>query len=187
MSSRVSLAGSLPRDLPWLIGIIGVLLSVAAALLTLRLTQRRRSAEELAGRLEVTASENRRLYAEQRTIAQTLQHAMLPEVLPQIPGMLASARYEAGEQGVDIGGDWYDVIDLDDGRLLLVVGDVSGRGLRAASTMAALRYAIRAYAAESDARPDPDQAVAPVRASRRPASSPPFCAPSSTSPRGRSP
>ncbi|HEX4008550.1 MAG TPA: PP2C family protein-serine/threonine phosphatase [Solirubrobacteraceae bacterium] len=150
MSSRVSLAGSLPHDLPWLIGIIGVLLSVAAALLTWRLTERRRSAEELAGRLEVTASENRRLYGEQRSIAQTLQHAMLPDVLPEIPGMLASARYEAGEQGVDIGGDWYDVIDLDGRRLLLVVGDVSGRGLKAASTMASLRYAIRAYAAESD-------------------------------------
>ena len=54
-------------------------------------------------------------------------------------------------EGVDIGGDWYDVIDLEDGRLLLVVGDVSGRGLRAATTMAALRYAIHAYAAQHDA------------------------------------
>src|SRR6185312_10544808 len=47
-------------------------------------------------------------------------------------------------------GDWYDVIELEDGRLLLVVGDVSGHGLRAATTMAELRYAIRAYAAQSD-------------------------------------
>jgi serine phosphatase RsbU (regulator of sigma subunit) len=150
MSSRVPLAGSLPKNLPWIIAVLGALLAIAAAALTLRLTQRRRGALDLARRLEVTANENERLYAEQRGIAQTLQHALLPETLPQISGIQASARYEAGEQGIDIGGDWYDVIDLDGRRLLLVVGDVSGRGLRAATTMAALRYAIRAYAAQCD-------------------------------------
>jgi serine phosphatase RsbU (regulator of sigma subunit) len=150
MSSHAPLAGSLPKNLPWIIAVLGTVLSIAAAFVTLRLTQRRRGAEDLAARLEVTANENERLYAEQRGIAQTLQHALLPDRLPQIPGIQASARYEAGEEGVDIGGDWYDVIDLDGGRLLLVVGDVSGRGLRAATTMAALRYAIRAYAAQSD-------------------------------------
>jgi serine phosphatase RsbU (regulator of sigma subunit) len=63
---------------------------------------------------------------------------------------VASARYEPGEKGVEIGGDWYDVIPLDDQRLLMVVGDVTGRGLRAAATMASLRYAIHAYAAHND-------------------------------------
>ncbi|MGZ4243711.1 MAG: PP2C family protein-serine/threonine phosphatase [Solirubrobacteraceae bacterium] len=150
MSSRAPLTGSLPRDLPWIIAVLGVLLSLAAATLTLRLTQRRRAAEGLAQRLEVTASENERLYDEQRDIAQTLQHALLPDILPRISGIETSARYEAGEQGVEVGGDWYDVIALDASRLLLVVGDVSGRGLRAATTMASLRYAIRAYAAQSD-------------------------------------
>ena len=150
MSSRVPLAGSLPQRLPWLIAVVGVLLSIAAALMTMRLIQRRSSAEQLAERLEVSASENRRLYAEQRGIAQTLQHALLPDKMPQSPGIVASARYEAGEHGVDIGGDWYDVIELQDRRLLLVVGDVSGHGLGAATTMASLRYAIRAYAAENE-------------------------------------
>jgi serine phosphatase RsbU (regulator of sigma subunit) len=150
MSSRGGLAGSLPRNLPWIIAVIGGLLAIAAAFMTLRLTQRRRGAEDLAGRLEVTANENERLYAEQRGIAQTLQHALLPDTLPQLPGIQTSARYEAGEEGVEIGGDWYDVIDLDGHRLLLVIGDVSGRGLPAATTMAELRYAIRAYAAQSD-------------------------------------
>ncbi|MGH2891906.1 MAG: PP2C family protein-serine/threonine phosphatase [Solirubrobacteraceae bacterium] len=150
MSSRVPLAGSLPKDLPWIIAVLGALLAIAAAAITLRLTHSRRCAEDLAGRLEITANENERLYAEQRGISQTLQHALLPDTLPQIPGIQASARYEAGEQGIEIGGDWYDVIDLDGRRLLLVVGDVSGRGLRAATTMAALRYAIRAYAAQND-------------------------------------
>jgi serine phosphatase RsbU (regulator of sigma subunit) len=150
MSSRVPLAGSLPQKLPWIIAGLGTLLSIAAALMTLRLTQRRRDAEQLAGELDVSARENRRLYAEQRGIAQTLQHALLPANLPQLPGMEASARYEAGERGVDIGGDWYDVIELADSRLLMVVGDVSGRGLPAATTMASLRFAIRAYAAQND-------------------------------------
>lgn len=150
MSSRVPLAGALPRQLPWMIALIGGLLSIAAAALTMRLTQRRRDAEQLASELEFSARENRRLYAEQRGIAQTLQHALLPEKLPQIPGLQASALYEAGERGVDVGGDWYDVIELRSGCLLLVVGDVSGRGLKAATTMASLRYAIRAYAAQGD-------------------------------------
>ena len=61
-----------------------------------------------------------------------------------------SARYKAGEKGVEIGGDWYDVITLGDDRVMMIVGDVSGRGLRAATTMAALRHAIHAYAAEND-------------------------------------
>ena len=55
-----------------------------------------------------------------------------------------------GVDGVDIGGDWYDVIDVGGGQVILVVGDVSGRGLRAATEMASLRYAIRAYAAQGD-------------------------------------
>jgi serine phosphatase RsbU (regulator of sigma subunit) len=147
---RSSLAGSLPRDLPWLIGVVGVLLTVGATVLTLRLIQRRRRTEQLADRLEQVATENSRLYAEQRGIAQTLQHALLPADLPQLRGLQASARYEAGVEGVDIGGDWYDAMAVDDKRLLLVVGDVSGRGLDAATTMAALRYAIHAYAAQGD-------------------------------------
>lgn len=146
MSSRVSLPGTLPRDLPWIIAILGVLLSVAAALMTWRLTQRRQAAERLAG-------ENRRLADQQRTIAQTLQHALLPDTLPSSPGLEASGRFAAGEAGLDVGGDWYDVIELGDRRVLLVVGDVSGRGLHAATTMASLRFAIRAYAAQGDDPP----------------------------------
>ncbi len=150
VSARQPLVGSFPERLPWLIGIVGVLLSIGAALLTLRLIQRRNHAEQLATSLEQIADENRRLYSEQRTIAQTLQHALLPEALPKIHGVETGARYEAGVEGVDIGGDWYDLIALDDHRLLLVVGDVSGRGVRAAATMASLRYAIHAYAAQND-------------------------------------
>ena len=59
-------------------------------------------------------------------------------------------RYVAGMKSMDIGGDWYDVIRRDDDHFLFVVGDVSGRGVRAATIMASLHYSIRAYAAEGD-------------------------------------
>jgi serine phosphatase RsbU (regulator of sigma subunit) len=150
VTPRRPLAGSFAQRLPWIIAIVGVLLSLGAAALTARLIARRNQAQELAVSLEQIADENRRLYAEQRTIARTLQHALLPEALPQIQGVETSARYEAGVEGVEIGGDWYDLIALDDHRLLLVVGDVSGRGVRAAATMASLRFAIHAYAAQDD-------------------------------------
>jgi serine phosphatase RsbU (regulator of sigma subunit) len=115
------------------------------------LSRRREQAEVLAEQLEHIAAENARLYADQRSVAQTLQHSLLPEVLPTIPNLDLGVRYVAGVEGVDIGGDWYDVIQTNDGRLLFVVGDVSGRGLRAATIMASLRYAIRAYATQGDA------------------------------------
>jgi Stage II sporulation protein E (SpoIIE) len=150
VAARGSLAGSLPKQLPWIIAIAGVLLTLGATALTVRLIKRRRATERLADQLEETAAENERLYAEQRGIAETLQHALLPASLPQFAGLQISARYEAGAEGVEVGGDWYDVIELGAGRLLLVVGDVSGKGLPAATAMAALRFAIHAYAAEGD-------------------------------------
>jgi serine phosphatase RsbU (regulator of sigma subunit) len=148
MAPRTPLAGSLPRDLPWIVGIGGFVLALIGALTTLRLIERRRHAERLAGSLHAVAAENRRLFSEQRTIAQTLQRALLPEALPSLEGLEISAHLQPGERGLEIGGDWYDAIELGERRLLLVVGDVSGRGLRAAGTMAALRFAVRAYAAE---------------------------------------
>jgi hypothetical protein len=150
VTPRRPLAGSFAQRLPWLVAIVGLLLSFGAGALTARLIDRRNHAEQLARSLELIADENRRLYAEQRTIARTLQHALLPDRLPDVRGVETSARYEAGVEGVDIGGDWYDLIALDNRRLLLVVGDVSGRGVRAAATMAALRFAIQAYAAQDD-------------------------------------
>ncbi|MFL5822047.1 MAG: PP2C family protein-serine/threonine phosphatase [Solirubrobacteraceae bacterium] len=150
VAARRPLGGSLTQRLPWVIGIVGVLLTIGAAVLTARLIDRRRHAELLAARIEEVAEENRRLFTEQRGIAQTLQRALLPEALPQVPGLEAGVRYEPGVEGVDIGGDWYDLIPYGEHRLLLVVGDVSGRGLKAATTMAALRYGVHAYAAQGD-------------------------------------
>lgn len=142
VTSREALGGALPARLPWGIGVLGALLTLAATGLTVRLIGDRYRAQTLA-------AENRRLYAEQRGIAQALQHALLPDVLPRLDGIALAARYEAGVEGIDIGGDWYDLIVLNDERLLLVVGDVSGRGLKAATAMASLRFAIH-YAAQDD-------------------------------------
>jgi anti-sigma regulatory factor (Ser/Thr protein kinase)/GAF domain-containing protein len=100
--------------------------------------------EELALRAAV-AIENARLYGRQRSVAETLQHSLLPERLPDIPGISAAARYLAGAD-VEVGGDWYDLLTLPRGRLAMTMGDVTGRGERAASLMGQVRNAVRAYA-----------------------------------------
>jgi serine phosphatase RsbU (regulator of sigma subunit) len=97
------------------------------------------------------ADANRELYTEQREVAETLQRSLLPQELPTIAGLQVAARYEAGVEGTEVGGDWYDLVPLSPDRLLFSVGDVSGRGLEAAATMASLRYAMRAYALEGTA------------------------------------
>jgi serine phosphatase RsbU (regulator of sigma subunit) len=137
------LGGGGGQELPWVTLLIGALLSLAAALIAEHLVRRREFAEALA-------AENQRLYSNQRGIAETLQHALLPPELPVVPGAELAVRYLPGVHGVEIGGDWYDVIALDPDHCFFVVGDVSGRGLPAATTMAYLRYAIKAYVNQGD-------------------------------------
>jgi serine phosphatase RsbU (regulator of sigma subunit) len=149
---RGSLGGAFFRNLPWITAIVGVLVALAAAVMTDRLARRRRSAEQLAGVLDRVAAENRHMYTEQRSISQTLQRALLPDTLPDVRGLQVDARYVPAASGVDVGGDWYDVVPVDDGLVLLLIGDVSGHGLRAATTMALLRHASLAYVAQ-DHRP----------------------------------
>lgn len=142
-SARHPLGGGLLPVLPWLIGVVGAALVVAAVAMAEWLMRRRRTAEHLA-------RENLRLYAEQRSISQTLQNALLPKRLPTLTGIDFAARYVPGDPSADIGGDWYDVIRCDDRSFIFAIGDVSGRGVPAANTMASLHYAIRAYAAQGD-------------------------------------
>ncbi|MCA1832159.1 MAG: SpoIIE family protein phosphatase, partial [Actinobacteria bacterium] len=97
------------------------------------------------GRRTAMAVENARLFAKQRTTATLLQHSLLPEELPDLPGISAAARYVAGGPGVDVGGDWYDAMTLHDGSVALIMGDVVGRGVAAASLMGQLKSALRAY------------------------------------------
>ncbi len=137
------LGGTLLARLPWIVAVVGVLLSIIAAVMGDYLVRRRRQAEWLA-------AENRRMYSEQRSIAEVLQHALLPQTLPEISGVETAIRYVAGGEGADVGGDWYDIIPIDDGHFIFVLGDVSGRGVVAATIMARLHFAIRAYAIQGD-------------------------------------
>ncbi|MFE9628674.1 SpoIIE family protein phosphatase [Streptomyces sp. NPDC006527] len=94
---------------------------------------------EAAERLR--ASERR-----QRETAVTLQRSLLPQELEQPDDLRIAATYQPGGTEAAVGGDWYDVITLGGGRTALVIGDVMGRGVRAAAVMGQLRTAVRAYA-----------------------------------------
>ena len=83
--------------------------------------------------------------SEQRAVTEIMQRSLLPDALPQIPGMRFSAKYLPAGSGVKIGGDWYDVFQLASGRIAFVIGDVVGRGVLAASVMGEIRTALRAY------------------------------------------
>ncbi|GAA4591817.1 signal transduction histidine kinase/DNA-binding response OmpR family regulator [Actinoplanes octamycinicus] len=91
---------------------------------------------------------NARLYESEHRIARTLQHSLLPQSLPRVPGAVVASRYVAGSSEARVGGDWYDVITGPDGGLYLVIGDVVGKGVQAAATMGQLRNALRAYVLE---------------------------------------
>ena len=148
------LAGPLTGRLPWLILVFGSALSVTFAVLVERLLRRRDAALELA-------DENHRLYDEQRSVADAVQHSLLPAALPTIDGLEIEVRYRPGVRGTEVGGDWYDVVETGPDHVLVVVGDVAGRGIRAATVMAMLRHATRAYALEGD-----DLATVPAKLTR---------------------
>lgn len=85
-------------------------------------------------------------YERDHEVAEVLQRSLLPESLPRIEGLQLDARYLPASRSAAIGGDWYDAVELDDGRVAVVVGDVVGHGLRAAVVMGQMRTAFRAYA-----------------------------------------
>jgi signal transduction histidine kinase/DNA-binding response OmpR family regulator len=92
--------------------------------------------------------ENARLYEAEHRIAATLQHSLLPQSLPQVPGAIVASRYLPGSSEAEVGGDWYDVIAGPDEQLFLVIGDVVGKGVQAAAAMGQLRNGLRAYILE---------------------------------------
>jgi serine phosphatase RsbU (regulator of sigma subunit)/anti-sigma regulatory factor (Ser/Thr protein kinase) len=102
---------------------------------------------QLAADRAALAIENARL-SEQRAVTEIMQRALLPDALAQIPGLRFSAKYLPAGSAVKIGGDWYDAFPLTDGRIALVIGDVVGRGMMAASLMSEIRTAMRAYLLE---------------------------------------
>jgi serine phosphatase RsbU (regulator of sigma subunit) len=98
------------------------------------------------GRRAGTAVENARLYTERARIARTLQQALLPESLAQIPGVEIETLYSAAGELNEVGGDFYDVFDYDEDRTVLLIGDVCGKGPRAAGVTALARHTLRASA-----------------------------------------
>jgi serine phosphatase RsbU (regulator of sigma subunit) len=85
------------------------------------------------------------LAAHERT-AETLQRALLPNVISELPGWDLATCYIPAVEGTQVGGDWYDAFRTRDGPIVLVLGDVAGKGIRAAAVMGAVRSALRAFA-----------------------------------------
>ncbi|MFI8519968.1 SpoIIE family protein phosphatase [Streptomyces sp. NPDC085481] len=105
-------------------------------------------AAELASRAALCL-DNARLYSRVKDIALTLQRALLPTALATIPSLRIAHRYLPGSHITEVGGDWYDVIDLPGGRVALVVGDVMGHGVPAAAAMGRLRITAKALARQN--------------------------------------
>jgi serine phosphatase RsbU (regulator of sigma subunit) len=142
------LGGSLGLQLPWVFFIGGILLTALGAVAAEELVRRRRNTAEDSYVISGLYDELGELYGEQRSIAEELQRALLPLRNPEIADLEIASSYVAGAVGVDVGGDWYSIIGIDETTFGFVVGDVSGRGVSAATVMARLRYTIRAYLVE---------------------------------------
>jgi GAF domain-containing protein/anti-sigma regulatory factor (Ser/Thr protein kinase)/PAS domain-containing protein len=100
----------------------------------------------LAADRAALAFERMMIYEREHEIAVTLQQSVLPGRLPEVERLDVAVRYLPGRNELEVGGDWYDLIDLGHNRVGVVVGDVVGKGVIAASAMAQLRNALRVYA-----------------------------------------
>jgi PAS domain S-box-containing protein len=115
----------------------------------------------IASRVAI-AIDNAMLFEEERDTARRFQNSLLPNDLPVLDGLEVAHRYEPAKplethgQGIQtqVGGDWYDIIPLSAGRVGIVIGDVEGRGARAAAIMGQLRSALRAFAQDDKAPAD---------------------------------
>ena len=105
--------------------------------------------EALAGQ-GALALERATMYEREHATAETLQHSLLPDTLPEVPGIALRATYRPVSR--EVGGDWYDAFRLPDGKLAVAAGDVMGKGLTAAAGMGRVRNALRALAL-TDPRP----------------------------------
>jgi serine phosphatase RsbU (regulator of sigma subunit) len=139
--SRSEIFGDARRGLVIELVLIAGATLIGLALLAWILTRARAEARTLGER----ARNRRQRYEEEHRVAVTLQRSLLSE-LPRIPGVDSAGRYQAGSTGLEVGGDWYDVVQRPDGIVHISVGDVAGRGVAAAALMGQLRNAFRAYA-----------------------------------------
>jgi PAS domain S-box-containing protein len=106
-------------------------------------------AEELAARCGL-ALDNARLFRERSRIARTLQDSLLPPMLPELPGLDLAARFRAAGEGLEVGGDFYDLFETGDSGWAVAIGDVCGKGSEAAAITALARYTVRAAAMRQD-------------------------------------
>ncbi|TFV71364.1 PAS domain-containing protein [Blastococcus sp. CT_GayMR19] len=104
-------------------------------------------AEDLAARAAL-AMDNVRLYQQEHTVADTLQRSLLP-VLPEIPGIESAAHYVSASTAAEVGGDFYDLLQLPDGSVGMAIGDVVGHDVAAAAAMGHLRGVLRAVVWEA--------------------------------------
>jgi phosphoserine phosphatase RsbU/P len=103
---------------------------------------------QLAADRMAVAIENARLFEREHRIAETLQRSLLPNQVPSVAGLTVAARYLPARAEAQVGGDWYDVVELGSGGLALSIGDVAGHGIEAAALMGQLRNALRGAALE---------------------------------------
>jgi hypothetical protein len=136
VKARNPLVGGLTSRAAWLALAVGLLGSLLVAAIV-EVSARRRNAAIA-------------LYEAEHQVAETLQRSLLPQ-LPHIDGLDLAARYLASGAGQQVGGDWFDVFPIAGGRVGIVVGDVIGHDLNAASEMSQIRSALRAYAVDGDA------------------------------------
>jgi len=101
---------------------------------------------EEVGRVSTLALDHARNFARERRLTKVLQEATLPAVLPSIKGAIVSAIYSPAATELKVGGDWYDAFSLDEDRVLLTIGDVTGHGLQASAIMSKLRHTLNAVA-----------------------------------------
>jgi serine phosphatase RsbU (regulator of sigma subunit) len=104
---------------------------------------------ELAADRMARGISHSRIFEREHLIAQTLQRSALPAAIPDLPGLRAAVRYLPAGQVTHVGGDWYDVFAIGDGRAGLSVGDIAGHGISAAAEMGRIRSSLQAYLFES--------------------------------------
>jgi serine phosphatase RsbU (regulator of sigma subunit) len=138
---RSAIFGDARRNLLIELGLIAGAALFGLALLAWILARARAETNALGEQ----ARRRRLRYEQEHTVAITLQRSLL-SAIPPIASIDSAARYQAGSTGLEVGGDWYDVVERPDGIVHISVGDVAGRGVAAAALMGQLRNAFRAYA-----------------------------------------
>lgn len=144
------LGSDLSQRIPLFVLIAGVLLTALTAAVGNRMASARNRAEADTKTIRVLYEKVDALFGEQRELSIRLQRALLPQYIPDVPGLEVAAQYTAGAAGIDIGGDWYSIIGTGDETFAFVVGDVSGHGVDAVAEMAHARFTVRAYLMDGD-------------------------------------